>query len=167
MSNPETQSQYARLLAGLENSRWDAMGILADSAEDEGNTTLASGWRYLAEHHKWPTTTACPKQGRPKGNRSRVWYEWITGMELTPRESAGEHTLPVEVYDRMRELRTEYQDYAQHFARFGHHRTDDAYDPWRTHVDSLLCDDLAAQLQLAARAAGEWLASQQKKESER
>jgi hypothetical protein len=33
MSN-ETQTNYQRLLAGLENSRWDYMKVLADAAEE-------------------------------------------------------------------------------------------------------------------------------------
>lgn len=47
-------SFYETLLAGLDNCRWNYLRGLADAAEDEGRLDLARGWRWLADHRKWP-----------------------------------------------------------------------------------------------------------------
>jgi hypothetical protein len=42
------------LLAGLEECRWQHLRLLADEAEERGDVVMALGWRWLAEHRKWP-----------------------------------------------------------------------------------------------------------------
>jgi hypothetical protein len=71
MSTPKYQTHYTRLLAGLENSRWDYMLVLADWAEEEGNTTLARGWRWLADKHRWPGQTT-----RTEDRRTIPYHYW-------------------------------------------------------------------------------------------
>ena len=50
-----SDSDRQRLLAGLEDCRWQQMRVLADFEEEHGNAVLAMGWRWLAANKRWPT----------------------------------------------------------------------------------------------------------------
>jgi hypothetical protein len=58
----------------LEDGRWITMKALADLALEEGDLVMAAGWRWLAEHHKWP---------HANGN-NYIWHFWsaIKGDDL-------------------------------------------------------------------------------------
>ena len=149
MSNPKTQTQYARLFAGLENIRWDYMRILADAAEDEGNTTLAVGWRWLAKHHCWPRSTSARFEGRYYSG----CFEW-EGYPGKDEDWAEEnvtsengwyvpvsYSLPSGIALRIKSPLVKLGRRSETFPR-------------------LLCRSKTTLLELTAQAAGEWLASQ-------
>lgn len=51
-----------RLLRELEDCRRFAMNQLADEAEEHGEQQEADGWRWLAEHGRWPERSARGKR---------------------------------------------------------------------------------------------------------
>jgi hypothetical protein len=131
------------------------MRILADAAEDEGNTTLASGWRWLADNKKWPSQV----HARPSNtSRKAVWgFHWI-GIRRKSAELIDEAALinapsrdylPSELIECLRKCEL----VSTRLTGSG---------GWL----HLLCESEGTLLKLTAQAAGEWLASQQKKESE-
>jgi hypothetical protein len=52
MSQPLTDSVLSRLEADLEP--WPRLLVIADRLEELGEDRLAWGYRWLAEHRKWP-----------------------------------------------------------------------------------------------------------------
>jgi len=155
MSTPNAQSHYERLLAGLGDCRWTHMRILADAAEEEGNPTLAAGWRWLAEHKYWPDQIA-HWMGTPR--KLTICFRWSV-WDSNPRASfnieavLSRHgnitSLPMPVLRLVKSPLVKIVE-----------RENDFYPL------SLLCESPITLLELTAKAAGEWLASQ-KKESER
>lgn len=55
------------MLAELDGHRWRVMLALADWCEENGQPEMAAGWRWLAEHEKWPR--------RPRKDWPR-WDDW-------------------------------------------------------------------------------------------
>jgi hypothetical protein len=136
----EAQSQYARLLAALEDSRWTHMRILADAAEDEGNATLAAGWRWLADNKRWPRVNYLRRQQSHYSH----YYEWeaVVGDDAYIDEG---HALHV----RFRDLIGRLPNYSFQ------------------HIGCEFCITRFVRLPLleaAALAAGEWLQSQKKEQ---
>lgn len=69
------QTDYARILALLDEDRNDIPHMLADAAADSPDETIrkkAPGWMWLASGRKWPT------------ERAKGWY-WYEGDDGTPR----------------------------------------------------------------------------------
>ncbi len=63
--------QEDKLLKELEDYRWFVLANLADLSEEKGDLTSSKGYRYLADHKKWP--------GALKGYRYQWYfvYPWI------------------------------------------------------------------------------------------
>jgi hypothetical protein len=81
---------YERGLRELENCRWATLGALADAAEKAGNTFLAAGFRWLAEHRKWP---AHRHVRWDSARQSEGWaYQFERGEQ--PGYTGGEYQLP-------------------------------------------------------------------------
>jgi hypothetical protein len=132
MTTPNTQTQYARLLASLEDCRWTHMRILADAAEEEGNATLAAGWRWLADNTKWPRKNTT---GR---NYPDTHYEWESTLNVY--SGSVEYAICHSLFCLLRGCKGIY---------------------YRSPNSSTLrCKTRLALLQLTAQAAGEWLARQ-------
>jgi hypothetical protein len=141
-----TQTNYDRVLAQLDDVRWQQMLVIADAAEEAGDAVSAAGWRWMAEHRRWPV-------------EARGVHRWYRGLE-DDRQAA---YLPEEVFDRLpgeagvgegyrarrwtvgQELR-EYQDPWKYLPD----RTQRKRDPGNLPADSRL-------LAVVARAVGEWL----------
>ncbi len=77
-----------RLFDELENARWFAMAQLADLAEEQGQTALALGYRWLAGKQKYP------KRQRDRGDLIK---RWAWGQAFN-HYSDGDHKLPHAVY---------------------------------------------------------------------
>jgi hypothetical protein len=82
-----------RLLGELDEYRWFVMNQLADLADDEGNATLARGWRWLANNRKWPA-----HHGKGPGGGGEPFYyafaepdsPWQADEELSEHELPGD-----------------------------------------------------------------------------
>jgi hypothetical protein len=151
MSTQEGQTQYARLLAGLEDARWNHMRILADAAEEEGNLTLAAGWRWLAEHQYWPEQTADWMGAPRKLTKCFKWSAWDShartniNIDVLLSRHGNTISLPMPV---LRLVKSPLVELVK--------RENDFYQL------SMLCESPITLLELTAQAAGEWLASQKK-----
>jgi hypothetical protein len=118
------------------------MRILADAAEDEGNPTLAAGWRWLADNRRWPLRTRnLPNRGVTKPRHRGVYYLWSTWSNYPSVVLAPEDHLPVSIADLIESP----------------HVTKDYF-----HSGVVACDSLTTLLELTAQAAGEHLAAQRK-----
>ena len=58
-----TQTDYDRMLAGLQDCRWRQMRVIADAADDAGDQQLATGWRWLADNRRWACEGGVPDEG--------------------------------------------------------------------------------------------------------
>jgi hypothetical protein len=79
---------YELLLEGLDDCRWNYLRGLADAAEDEGKHELARGWRWMADHHKWPLG----------------WqYGYLFEVNAAPLKRMTEYGLPLVIYVAVKE----------------------------------------------------------------
>src|SRR5262249_26477270 len=69
-----------------DDCRWMAMRELADHAEERGEATLAAGWRWLADHHKWPVLQRRYAQRPARGEPEREGLSacWVLARRDSP-----------------------------------------------------------------------------------
>lgn len=81
-------TQRAMLLKSAATQQRDVLAALADDAEECGEPDLAAGFRWLAEHGRWPAL-----RSRPGGaywywccgvRRQRFWDNWELPAETYP-----------------------------------------------------------------------------------
>jgi hypothetical protein len=83
------QTGYERLLAGLEDCRWEYMRLLADAAEGACWPNQALGWRWLAEERKWPRVHEGEAQ-------------WFRMARNSPTDAPLPHHLPAGAFTTLR-----------------------------------------------------------------
>jgi hypothetical protein len=71
-------TDYERVLDRLDTCRWDHMRVIADAAEEEGDPVEAAGWRWLADHGRWPSEETAyfgKREGRSQGETTSTGWK--------------------------------------------------------------------------------------------
>ncbi len=84
---------YRTMLAYAESCQREALLLLADAAEEGGQGDLASGYRWLAEHRRWPV-----RHGVPVASKGYVDLWGFSDGDYPPAWTS--YTLPAGAYRR-------------------------------------------------------------------